>query len=37
MSGVYLGLLALFSLGVGAIVRHTAAAITVVSQPYSLP
>lgn len=29
-SGVYLGLLALFSLGVGAIVRHTAAAITVV-------
>ena len=29
-SGVYLGLLALFSLGVGAIVRHTAAAITIV-------
>ena len=28
--GVYLGLLALFSLGVGAIARHTAAAITVV-------
>ncbi|HJR94424.1 MAG TPA: hypothetical protein VJ807_03250 [Gaiellaceae bacterium] len=30
LSGVYLGLLALFSLGVGAIVRHTAAAITIV-------
>jgi hypothetical protein len=29
-SGVYLGLLSLFSLGVGAIARHTAAAITVV-------
>jgi ABC-2 type transport system permease protein len=30
LSGVYLGLLALFSLGIGAIVRHTAAAITIV-------
>ena len=30
LSGLYLGLLALFSLGVGAIVRHTAAAITIV-------
>jgi ABC-2 type transport system permease protein len=30
LSGIYLGLLALFSLGVGAIVRHTAAAITIV-------
>ena len=30
LSGVYLGLLALFSLGVGAIVRHTAAALTIV-------
>ena len=30
LSGVYLGLLALFSVGVGAIVRHTAAAITIV-------
>jgi ABC-2 type transport system permease protein len=29
-SGAYLGLLALFSLGVGAIVRHTAGAITLV-------
>ena len=29
-SGVYLGLLAVFSLGVGAIVRHTAGAITAV-------
>ena len=29
-SGVYLGLLTLFSLSVGAIVRHTAAAITIV-------
>lgn len=33
LSGVYLGLLALFSLGVGAIVRHTAAAITIVLAP----
>jgi ABC-2 type transport system permease protein len=30
LSGVYLGLLALFSIGVGAIVRHTAAATTIV-------
>jgi ABC-2 type transport system permease protein len=30
LSGVYLGVLALFSLGVGAIVRHSAAAITIV-------
>jgi ABC-2 type transport system permease protein len=30
LSGVYLGLLAVFSLGVGAILRHTAAAITAV-------
>lgn len=30
LSGVYLGLLALFSLGVGAIARHTAAGITIV-------
>jgi ABC-2 type transport system permease protein len=30
LSGVYLGFLALFSLGIGAIVRHTAAAITIV-------
>jgi len=29
-SGVYLGMLALFSVGVGAIARHTAAAITIV-------
>jgi ABC-2 type transport system permease protein len=29
-SGVYLGLLAIFSLGIGAILRHTAGAITVV-------
>lgn len=29
-SGIYLGSLALFSLGVGAIARHTAGAITVV-------
>jgi hypothetical protein len=29
-SGAYLGLLAVFSLGVGAILRHTAGAITVV-------
>jgi hypothetical protein len=29
-SGVYLGVLAVFSLGVGAIIRHTAGAITVV-------
>jgi hypothetical protein len=29
-SGVYLGVLAIFSLGVGAIARHTAGAITVV-------
>jgi ABC-2 type transport system permease protein len=30
LSGVYLGLLAVFSLGVGAIIRHTAGAITAV-------
>jgi ABC-2 type transport system permease protein len=30
LSGAYLGLLAVFSLGVGAIVRHTAGAITIV-------
>ena len=30
LSGVYLGLLALFSVGIGSIVRHTAAAITIV-------
>ena len=29
-SGVYLGLLAVFSLGVGAVLRHTAGAVTVV-------
>jgi hypothetical protein len=29
-TGVYLGLLAVFALGVGAVLRHTAGAITVV-------
>jgi hypothetical protein len=30
LSGAYLGLLAVFSVGIGAIVRHTAGAITIV-------